>query len=407
MQAVLVSTPGPPENAKLGFTPKPSCQDKPGTLLVKVAYAALNRADTLQRQGHYPPPPGASDILGLELSGIIVDIGPNVDLTTFQQGDRIMSLVTGGAYAEYCLVDAATTMRLPASLPLCLAAAIPEAWLTAYQLLHFVGHFQPGQKVLVHAGASSVGLAAIQLILEQGGIPFATASTGKLPLLHQMGVLPTHAFDYTTSQSPSFAAEVLAATGGEGVHLVLCCVGAPYLTQNFELLAREGRLVLYGLMGGAIVPGGVDLRVMMKKLLTVTATTLRGRSIEYKETLVRSFWTGEREGKFVRGAKEGGRERGKEGEGGEFKANVFRTVRWEEVGEAHAMMERNENAGKIVLAVDSTLGEAEEEVEEVVEKAGSRGEEREEDDEAGAGEGGYVPGGGGERGVGQSVTKCN
>jgi len=358
MQAVLVSTPGPPENAKLGFTSKPSCREKPGTLLVKVAYAALNRADTLQRQGLYPPPPGASDILGLELSGIIVDIGPNVDPTAFKKGDRAMSLVTGGAYAEYCLVDTATTMRLPASLPLCIAAAIPEAWLTAYQLLHFVGHFQPGQKVLVHAGASSVGLAAIQLILEQGGIPFATASAGKLPLLHQLGVLPTHAIDYTKGPNPYFAAEVLAATDGEGVHLVLCCVGASYFTQNLEVLAKEGRLVLYGLMSGAMVPGDVDLRVMMKKLLTVTATTLRGRNIDYKEKLVRSFWTGERKGRFVRGAMVGGREGGKESGGGGYKTNVFRIVGWEEVGEAHAMMERNENAGKIVLAVDPTLDEA-------------------------------------------------
>lgn len=139
-------TPGPPKNAKLGTAPKPSCKDKPGTLLVKVAYTALNRADTLQRQGLDPPPPGASEILGLELSGIIVEIGPDVDVTAFQMGDRVMSLVSGGAYAEYCLVDAATTMRLPPSLPLRLAAAIPEAWLMAYQLLHFVGHFEKKKK---------------------------------------------------------------------------------------------------------------------------------------------------------------------------------------------------------------------------------------------------------------------
>ena len=348
MQAVLVSTPGPPENAKVGTAPKPSCKDKPGTLLVKVAYTALNRADTLQRQGLYPPPPGASHILGLELSGTVVDIGPDVDPTTFQLGDRVMSLVSGGAYAECCLVDAATTMRLPPSLPLRLAAAIPEAWLTAYQLLHFVGHFQAGEKVLIHAGASSVGLAAIQLVLEQGGIPLATASTGKLPLLHKMGVKPSHAIDYTLT-SPSFSDAVLAATGGEGVNLVLCCVGASYFTQNLECLAKEGRLVLYGLMGGAMVPNGVDLRVMMKKMLTVTATTLRGRSVEYKEKLVKSFWTEEREGRFVRGAREGRREGGKEGV---LETNVFKTVGWDEVAEAHAMMERNENSGKIVLSVD-------------------------------------------------------
>jgi len=350
MQAIIVPEPGPPENMCLGQRHLPVC-DEQNTLLVQVAYTALNRADTLQRQGLYPPPPDASDILGLELSGIVCEVGPGAEASRFKRGDRVMSLVTGGAYAVYCLVDAATTMAIPDSLPLRLAASIPEAWLTAYQLLHFVGNFQPGDKVLIHAGASSVGLAAIQLVREMGGVPMATASTKKQHLLHKMGVAPQHAIDYTNNPYPSLESAVEAATEGGGVDLVLCCVGAPYFGQNLQALAKGGRLVLYGLMGGSLVPSPLDLRVLMKKMLQVTATTLRGRPREYKARLVERFWTEERRQKFVAGIKNG-REKGES-----FETNVCRTFPWGDAALAHAMMERNENAGKIVLAVTPSLDE--------------------------------------------------
>ncbi len=329
MRAV-VAVPGPPENAKVAEVPFP--QLSPGMLLVHISHTAVNRADTLQRKGLYPPPPGASDILGLELSGIVAKVGEGVE--GFKEGDRVMCLVTGGSYAEFCLADAATTMKLPDDLSFREAAAIPEVWLTAYQLLHFVGKFQRGETVLIHAGASSVGLAAIQLVREQGGIPIATASTKKLGLLRDMGV--THAIDYTQG---SFVEAVLQATGGKGVDVVLCCVGASNFQTNLEVLAKGGRYVLYGLMSGGVVPdGALDLKLLMKKMLTITATTLRGRPLEYKARLVQAFWTAERAAKFV---------------SGEFETNIHTTMDWREVAAAHAMMERNENAGKIILEVNN------------------------------------------------------
>lgn len=152
MKAVIVSAPGPPENMSIqANVPIPAVL--PNTLLIKVAYTALNRADTLQRKGSYPPPPGASTILGLELSGIVAAIGEDVPPGKWAIGDRVAGLVTGGAYSEYCLVEEPLAMKLPPGMSLQLAASIPEAWLTAYQLLHFVGKIRPGDLALIHAGA--------------------------------------------------------------------------------------------------------------------------------------------------------------------------------------------------------------------------------------------------------------
>jgi NADPH:quinone reductase-like Zn-dependent oxidoreductase len=230
-------------------------------------------------------------------------------------------------------------------MPLQLAASIPEAFLTAYQLLYFVGHFQRGEKVLIHAGASGVGHAAIQLVLEMGGLPIVTASGGKLALLRErLGLKEEQTIDYTQG---SFVEKVQQATratsdGGSdaGVDIVLCCVGANYFQDNLEVLAPGGRLVLYGTMSGSVVPTPLDLRVVMKKGLTISGTTLRARPLAYKKALVDGLWTEERVGKFVKG---------------EMKSVIYRTFGWEEVGEAHAMMERNENVGKILLSVDDSL----------------------------------------------------
>lgn len=338
MKAVIVADPAlPPDQGGLVLRDEIPTPTLPANcLLVRVALTALNRADTLQRRGLYPPPPGASEILGLELVGVVEAVGEGVPAGKWNRGDRVAALVTGGSYAELCVVEEPLAMRLPPELPFATAACIPEAWLTAFQLLHLVGDVKAGDFVLIHAAASGVGLAAIQLAQEAGAIPVCTASAGKHAPIRALGV--AHVIDYTRGP---FVEPVKAATpGGRGVDLVLDCVaGAAYTPQNLASLAYGGRLVVYGTMGGSVVPE-VDLRVIMKKALTVRGTTLRARPLAYKTDLVQRFWTEGRARKFV---------------GGEFKSHCFQVLDWEEAGKAHALMEKNANVGKIVLTVDPQL----------------------------------------------------
>jgi tumor protein p53-inducible protein 3 len=315
----------------------PVPQLPPNCLLVRVAFTALNRADTLQRKGLYPPPPGATEVLGLELAGVVEEVGEGVDAGKWRTGDRVMALVSGGSYAELCVVEEPLAMRLPPAMPLRLAASLPEAWLTAFQLLHLVGGVQRGDQVLIHAGASGVGLAAIQLAKEAGAVPICTASRGKHELIRgSLGV--EHVIDYKAG--PFVDAAKAATPDGRGVDLILDCVGgAEYTRQNLEALANGGRLVLYGTMSGSVVPE-VDLRVIMRKALTIRGSTLRARPLPYKRDLVGQFWTEERALKFGTG---------------QFKSHIHATLDWAEAGKAHAMMEANLNSGKILLTVDPSL----------------------------------------------------
>lgn len=326
MKAILVRKPGGADQLVLGEYPTPEPGD--GELLVRVRATALNRADILQRRGLYPPPPGASPILGLEMAGVVERVGPRCQ--GWQPGDRVFALLPGGGYAEYVTVPADMAMPIPGNLGFEEAAAIPEAFLTAYQTLFWIGRLQAGERVLIHAGASGVGTAAIQLARDAEAEVLVTAgSEAKLAACRSLGA--SHAFNYKTGP---FAPRVLEATGGRGVDVLLDFVGAPYWEQNLECLATDGRLVLIATMGGGIIDR-FDLRRLMAKRVQVTGTTLRSRSPEYKARLTQEF-AAHALPRFA---------------DGRLRPVIDRVFPWERVAEAHRYMEENRNIGKIVLRV--------------------------------------------------------
>jgi putative PIG3 family NAD(P)H quinone oxidoreductase len=325
MQAVLVPAPGGPEVLTLGDAPDP--EPGPGELLVQVRAAGVNRADVLQRMGRYPPPPGASPILGLELSGAVVKAGP--DTSRFTTGERIMALVTGGAYAALAVVPEAAALPVFRGLDDVQAAAIPEAFLTAWLNLFDLGALHPGETVLVHAGASGVGSAAIQLAREaEARVITTVGSEAKAALCRDLGAAVV--LDRRRDDIPR---AVKDATGGAGADLVLDVAGAPAWAGNLELLKRYGRLVLIGFLGGS--RGDLDLGPVLRKGLTVRGTTLRGTALADKARIVQAFaaFAGPR---FA---------------DGRLRAVVDRAIPWAEAAEAHRVMEANANAGKIVLTV--------------------------------------------------------
>jgi len=331
MRAVVVETPGKPEGMVIAevSVPKPG----PAELLIRIQATAVNRADTLQRKGSYNPPPGVTDVLGLEAAGVVDAVGTECT-GPFKVGDRAMVLLAGGGYAEYVSVDERHAMPVPDKLSIVEAAAIPEVWLTAYQLLHLVGKAQPGDTVMIHAGGSGVGTAATQLALLHGCKVLVTAgSEAKRARSLELGA--SHAF----ARGDGWAEEVARVTGGAGVNLVLDCVGGSYWKQNAEALGMEGRWVVYGLMGGAAVDGAI-LGAILRKRLSISGTTLRARTNDYKAELVASF-SANALPLFA-------------GSPAKLLPVVDRTFPLEKVVEAHVTMEANANNGKIVLLVDDT-----------------------------------------------------
>lgn len=326
MKAILVKQPGGAEQLELGEYPLP--QYHSDELLVRVKATALNRADILQREGKYPPPRGASPILGLEISGIVEEVGANC--SAWHRGDRVCALLPGGGYAQYVSIPAKMAIPIPGNLSFEEAAAIPEAFLTAFQALYWLGGLQGGQQVLIHAGASGVGTAAIQLVKQAGSVALVTAgSARKLDFCLQLGAKV--AINYRDGE---FAAHILEATRNQGVNIILDCVGGAYWEQNIQSLAVDGRLVLLATMGGGTV-SQVSLTTIIRKRLQIIGTTLRGREREYKIELTRDFVT-----RIMPGF-----------EDGKYKAVIDSVFPWEEVAEAHRRMENNLNLGKIVLTV--------------------------------------------------------
>jgi putative PIG3 family NAD(P)H quinone oxidoreductase len=326
VKAIVVRAPGGPE--QLALDEVPDVRPGDGDLLVRVRAAGVNRADVLQRQGRYPPPPGASPILGLEIAGVVETAGPANG--PWSSGDRVFALLAGGGYAELAAVPGALAMRIPPNLSFEEAAGLPEAFLTAWQTLFWIGRCAPGERVLIHAGASGVGTAAIQLAREVRADVLVTAgSPEKLAACRGLGA--RIALNY---REGPFAPAVLDETGGRGVDVLLDFVGAPYWEQNLTCLATDGRLVLIATMGGSEVEGA-DLRALMRKRVQVTATTLRARSLAYKAELTRQASA------FLLPRLEDGRVR-------PVLDSVFAL---EQAAEAHRRMEENRNTGKIVLAL--------------------------------------------------------
>lgn len=299
-------------------------------LLVSVKATALNRADLLQKRGLYPPPKGASPIIGLEMAGVVEKVGQGV--SGWKPGDRVCALLPGGGYAERVTIPAGMAIRIPDAMSFEEAAAVPEAFLTAYLNLFVLGGLQSGQHVLVHAGASGVGTAAIQLIREAGAHAIATAgSEEKRAACLELGA--ELAIDY---KAGPFAPAVREATGGRGVAIILDFVGASYWQQNIDSLDTDGRLVLIGMMGGSKLKETVDLGPLLMRRLQVIGSTLRSLSVERKVDLTKRFAA------FAAQRLEDGR----------LKPVIDSVFDVAAVNEAHERMEQNLNTGKIVLRMN-------------------------------------------------------
>lgn len=325
MQAIVMDGPGDESVLRLAEVPEPAAGV--GQLLIRVAATAVNRADLIQRQGAYPPPPGAPDILGLECAGTVAAVGEGV--AGWRVGDRVMALLPGGGYAEYVSVDAGSALRVPERLSLEEAAATPEVFLTASLNLFQLGRLSEGGAALVHGGGSGVGTAAIQLIAAAGARAFVTAgSAEKCQRCLELGA--ERAIDY---KRESFAEVVRDATGGRGVDVVLDSIGAPYLEANLSSLATGGRLVLIGLMGGA--KAEIGLGPVLMRRLQILGSTLRARPLEEKAEIVRIFVT--RFGAHL--------------ESGRIGPIVDRVLPLADAAEAHRVMQSSAHFGKIVLQV--------------------------------------------------------
>jgi putative PIG3 family NAD(P)H quinone oxidoreductase len=275
MRVVEIASPGGPDVLRVVERPVPA--PAAGEVLIRVTAAGVNRPDIMQRRGLYPPPPGASDVPGLEVSGEIV-AGMDVAI-----GRRVCALVSGGGYAEYCVAPLEQCLPVPSPVSLAHAAAIPETFFTVWTNLFDRARLKAGERVLVHGGTSGIGTTAIQLAHARGATVLATAgSADKVAACEQLGA--TRAIDYRTDD---FVAAVRDATAGEGVDVVLDIVGGDYLARNLECLRMKGRLVQIGLIAGS--KAAIDLRPVLQRRLTITGSTLRPRSVAEKGSIARDL----------------------------------------------------------------------------------------------------------------------
>lgn len=325
MQAVVVRAPGSVDNMTLDAVERPEPDEN--EILVKVNAAGINRADTLQRMGKYPPPKGASSIMGLEIAGTVEKKGSKV--TKWETGDNVFGLIPGGGYAEYAVIHENMAMHIPDSMNMIEAAAIPEVFLTTFQSLQWLGKVQQGEKVLIHAGASGVGTAAIQMAKVMGAKVFVTASKPKHQACLELGA--SEAIDY--KEGP-FDPKLLDLTNGEGVDVIIDFIAGPYFNQNINCLKPDGRLILLATLGGGKVEE-CDLQKVLFKRLTVMGSTLRSRKRDYQIQLTQDF-TKFAMDKFTDGS---------------MKPIIDQVFTWDKVDEAHRYMEGNKNIGKIVLKI--------------------------------------------------------
>src|SRR5437867_5283194 len=327
MRAVVIREPGDERVLVVGDAPRPSLG--PADVRVRVRAAGVNRADLLQRQGLYPPPPGASPILGLECAGEIIELGPEV--LGFAPGQRVMALLAGGGYAEEVVVHFGSVLPVPDGMTDEEAGGFPEVFLTAFSNLFMprLGHLAPGETALVHGGGGGVGTAAILLLREAGHRTIVTAgSPAKCRRCEELGA--TAAIDYRTED---FAARARELTGGRGVNVILDHIGGRYLTANLAALVPGGRLVEIGLMGGAAAE--LNLAQLLLRRLAVIGSTLRSRSNEDKAAIVEAF-----RARFGAALARG-----------VLRPVVDRVLPLEPAAEAHRLRQASEPVGKIVLRV--------------------------------------------------------
>ena len=325
MLAIEIRTPGGPEVLTPVERPRPVAG--PEEVLIRVAAAGVNRPDVMQRQGRYPPPPGASDIPGLEVAGTIEEVGTAVH--EWRIGDRVCALVSGGGYAEYCTAPAAQCLPIPRGLDLIQAAGIPETTFTVWTNVFERGRLVRGESILIHGGSSGIGTTAIQLAKASGGRVFATAgSAEKCAACVALGA--ERAINY---KEVDFTAAVREATNGRGVDLILDMVGGDYLQRNLDTLATDGRLVEIGVLGG--VRAEINVMPVLQRRLTITGSTLRARSVAEKGAIARAVhavvWP------LL--------------ESGAVRVLVHATFPLRDAAEAHRVMESSAHVGKLILTL--------------------------------------------------------
>jgi putative PIG3 family NAD(P)H quinone oxidoreductase len=327
MRAVIAAEPGGPEVLRIVDRPDP--EPSPGEVVIAVAASAVNRADLLQRQGNYPPPPGASDVLGMECSGTIAAVGEAV--SGWQAGDEVCALLAAGGYAEQVTVPAGQIMRLPKNISLVDAAALPEVACTVWSMVFgmHAGRLAAGENFLVHGGSSGIGTMAIQLAKQYGARVFATAgSQHKLDACRELG-----ADVVINYKDEDFVERIRAETRGAGVQVILDNMGASYLSRNVRALATDGRLIVLGLQGGR--KGELDLAALLSKRATVHAAGLRARSAESKAAIVAD--TVEHVWPLI--------------ESGAVRPVIDRVFGLDEVARAHELVESSTHIGKVLLEI--------------------------------------------------------
>ena len=326
MRAVEISSFGAPDVLRLGQRPVP--QPGVGELLIRVAASGINRPDVLQRAGHYAPPPGASDLPGLEVAGVI-EAGDTQAMASagLKVGDRVCALVAGGGYAQWCVAPVGQCLPVPAGLNDIEAASLPETFFTVWSNVFDRGRLQAGEFLLVQGGSSGIGVTAIQLARAWGATVIATAgSDEKCAACIELGA--SHAINYKTQD---FVAEVQRITNGRGADVVLDMVAGDYVAREVECLAEDGRLVIIAVQGG--VKSSFNAGLVLRRRLTITGSTLRPRSVEFKTAIAQSLRS--RVWPLI--------------EQGKVRPVIYQTFDAGDAAAAHALMESNQHTGKIVL----------------------------------------------------------
>lgn len=331
MKAIEIAAPGGPD--VLHLTERPQPQPRAGEALIRVYAAGVNRPDVLQRRGAYPPPPGAPDTPGLEVAGVIA--GGDLEGSDWRVGDAVCALVAGGGYAEYCVAPIGQLLPVPRGLSFAEAAGLPETYFTVWSNVFDRAQLAPGESLLVQGGTSGIGVTAIQLAAAFGHPVFATAgSEEKCRACERLGA--RRAINY---RSEDFVAVLKEATGGRGVDVILDMVAGDYVPREIECLAEDGRLVIIAILGGARAQ--IDCGAVLRRRLTITGSTLRPRSVEFKSAIARRLRA------VVWPLLEAKR----------IQPIVFKRFPLAEAAAAHALMESSRHIGKIVLDVAPQAGD--------------------------------------------------